>query len=165
MNASRASSGLVATRPAVMPAPPGVYCYTRPLGRVPSPPVGSGLGYKRKLCWRMVVLMNTGMLSLTLWTGANGLRSALEASAKQTMSRGVWICIRVICVVFLSKSNRKMLVQTGIRRYRKGDMLYVPPAESVCDSCVSSHFPLTLVKYHQINYTPLCTLCVSSQSV
>ena len=94
----------------------------------------------------MLVLMNTGMLSLTLWAGANGLRSAREASVKQTMSGGVWICIRVICVVFLSKSNRKMLVQSGIQRYRKGDMLYVPPAESVCDSCVSSHFPLTLEK-------------------
>ena len=94
----------------------------------------------------MLVLMNTGMLSLTLWAGANGLRSAREASAKQTMSGGVWICIRVICVVFLSKSNRKMLVQTGIRRYRKGDVLCVPPVESVCGVSVSSHFPLSLEK-------------------
>ena len=94
----------------------------------------------------MVVLLNTGVLSLTLWAGANGLRSAREASVKQTMSGGVWICIRVICVVFLSKSNRKMLVQTGIRWYHKGDMLCVPPAESVCGVSVSSHFPLTLEK-------------------
>ena len=94
----------------------------------------------------MVVLLNTGVLSLPLWAGANGLRSAREASAKQTMSGGVWICIRVICVIFLSKSKGKMLVQTGIRWYRKGDMLYVPPAESVCGVSVSSHFPLTLEK-------------------
>ncbi len=94
----------------------------------------------------MVVLMNTVMLSLTLWAGANGLRSAREASAKQTMSGGVWICIRVICVIFLSKSKGKMLVQTGIRWYHKGDMLYVPPAESVCGVSVGSHFPLTLEK-------------------
>ena len=90
--------------------------------------------------------MNTDMLLLMLWTGANGLRSAREASAKQTMSGGVWICIRVICVIFLSKSKGKMLVQTGIRWYRKGDMLYVPPAESVCGVSVGSHFPLTLEK-------------------
>ena len=90
--------------------------------------------------------MNTGMLSLTLWAGANGLRSAREASAKQTMSGGVWICIRVICVIFLSKSKGKMLVQTGIRWYHKGDMLYVPPAESVRGVRVGSHFPLTLEK-------------------
>ena len=94
----------------------------------------------------MVVLLNTDMLSLTLWAGANGLRSAREASAKQTMSGGVWICIRVICVIFLSKSKGKMLVQTGIRWYRKGDMLCVPPAESVCGVSVSSHFPLSLEK-------------------
>ena len=94
----------------------------------------------------MVVLMNTVMLSLTLWTGANGLRSAREASAKQPMSGGVWICIRVICVIFLSKSNGKMLVQAGIRWYRKGDVLCVPPAESVCGVSVCSHFPFTLKK-------------------
>jgi hypothetical protein len=94
----------------------------------------------------VVVLTNTGMLSLTLWAGANGLRSARAASAKQTMSGGVWICIRVICVIFLSKSKGKMLVQTGIRWYRKGDMLDVPPAESVCGVSVGSHFPLTLEK-------------------
>ena len=87
----------------------------------------------------MVVLMNTGMLSLTLWAGANGLRSAREASAKQTMSGGVWICIRVICAIFLSKSKGKMLVQAGIRWYCKGDVLYVPPAESVCGVSVGSH--------------------------
>ena len=92
------------------------------------------------------MLMNTVMLSLTLWAGASGLRSARAASVKQTMSGGVWICIRVICVIFLSKSKGKMLVQTGIRWYRKGDMLCVPPAESVCGVSVSSHFPLTLEK-------------------
>ena len=64
------------------------YSYTRPLGRVPSPQVGRGLGHKLKLCWCVVVLTNTGILSLTFWTGANGLRSACEASAKQTMSGG-----------------------------------------------------------------------------
>ncbi len=53
------------------------YSYTRPLGRVPSPQVGIGLGYKRKV--DLMVLMNTDMLLLTLWTGANGLRSAREA--------------------------------------------------------------------------------------
>ena len=94
----------------------------------------------------MLVLMNTGMLSLTLWAGANGLRSAREASAKQTMSGGVWICIKVMYVIFLSKSKGKMLVQPGIRWYHKGDMLCVPPAESVCGVSVSSHFPLTLEK-------------------
>ena len=93
-----------------------------------------------------MVLTNTAVLSLTLWTRANGLRSAREASAKQIMSGGVWICIRVICVIFLSKLKGKMLVQTGIRWYRKGDMLYVPPAESVCGVSVGSHFPLTLEK-------------------
>ena len=90
--------------------------------------------------------MNTVMLSLTRWAGASGLRSARAASAKQTMSGGVWICIRVICVVFLSKSNRKMLVQTGIQWYRKGGVPCVPPAESVCGVSVGSHFPLTLEK-------------------
>ena len=62
-----------------------------------------------------------------------------DRSAKQTISGGVWICIRVICVIFLSKSKGKMLVQAGIRWYRKGDMLYVPPAESVCGVSVGSH--------------------------
>ena len=86
----------------------------------------------------MVVLMSTGMLSLTLWAAANGLRSAREASAKQIMSGGVWICIRVICVIFLSKSKWKMLVQNGIQWYRKGDMLYVPPQNRFAAS-VSAH--------------------------
>ena len=94
----------------------------------------------------MLVLMNTGTLSLTLWAGANGLRSTREASAKHTMSGGVWICIRVICVIFLSKSKGKMLVQTGIQWYRKGGVPCVPPAESVCGVSVGSHFPLTLEK-------------------
>ena len=89
----------------------------------------------------MVVLMNTSMLSLTLWAGANGLRSA-----KQIMSGGVWICIRVICVIFLSKFEGKMLVQTGIQWYCKGDMLDIPPAESVCGVSVGSYFPFTLEK-------------------
>ena len=79
------------------------------------------------------------VLSLVLWAGANCLRSAREASAKQTMSGGVWICIRVICVIFLSKSKGKMLVQAGIQWYRKCDMLYVPPAESVRGVIVGSH--------------------------
>ena len=74
-----------------------------------------------------------------LWAGANGLRSAREASAKQTMSGGVWICIRVICVIFLSKSKGKMLVQAGFRWYRKADMLYVSPAEPVRGVIVGSH--------------------------
>ncbi len=120
------------------------YSYTRPLGRVPSPQVGIGLGYKRKV--DLMVLTNTVVLLVTLWTGANGLRSAREASAKQTMSGGVWICIRVICVIFLSKSKGKMPVQTRIRWYRKGDVSCVPPAESVCGVSVGSHFPLTLEK-------------------
>ena len=94
----------------------------------------------------MVVLLSTGMLSLTLWAGANGLRSAREASAKQTMSGGVRICIRVMYVIFLSKSKGKMLVQTGIRWYHEGDMLCVPPAESVCGVSVGSHIPFTLEK-------------------
>ena len=75
-----------------------------------------------------MVFTNTALSSLLSWTGANGLRSAREASAKQTMSGGVWICIRMICVIFLSKSKGKMLVQAGIRWYRKGDVLCVPPA-------------------------------------
>ena len=62
-----------------------------------------------------------------------------EWYAKQTMSGGVWICIRVMYVIFLSKSKGKMLVQAGIRWYRKGDVLYVPPAESVCGVSVGSH--------------------------
>ena len=69
-------------------------CYTRPLGRVPSPQVGSGLGPELKvkvLCWGLMVLMNTVMLFLMSGAGANGLRSAREASAQQTMSGGVWI--------------------------------------------------------------------------
>ena len=74
------------------------------------------------------------------------MRSAREASAKQTMSGGVWICIRVICVIFLSKSKGKMPVQTRIRWYRKGDVPCVPPAESVCGVSVGAHFPLTLEK-------------------
>ena len=113
----------------------------------------------------MVVLLNTGVLSLTLWAGANGLRSAREASVKQTMSGGVWICIRVICVIFLSESKGKMLVQPGIRWYHKGDMLCVPPAEPVCGSCVGSHVPFALGKWPQIDHTPLHTLSGSSQSV
>ena len=120
------------------------YSYTRPLGRVPSPQVGIGLRYERKV--DLMVLTNTVMLLLTLWTGANGLRSAREASVKQTMSGGVWICIKVICVIFLSKSKGKMPVQTRIRWYRKGDVSCVPPAESVCGVSVSSHFPITLEK-------------------
>ena len=88
-----------------------------------------------------------------------------EASVKQTMSGGVWICIRVICVIFLSKSKGKMLVQAGIQWYRKGDVSCVPPAESVCGVSVSSHFPLTLEKLPQINHTPPRALCGSPQSV
>ena len=64
---------------------------------------------------------------------------ALAKSVKQTMSGGVWICIGVICVIFLSKSKGKMLVQAGIRWYRTGDTLYVPPAESVRGVIVGSH--------------------------
>ena len=90
----------------------------------------------------MLVLTNTVLLSLTLCAGANDLLRAREASAKQTMSGGVWICIRVICVIFLSKFKGKMLVQAGIRWYRKGDMLCVP----VCGVSVGSHVPLTLEK-------------------
>ena len=71
---------------------------------------------------------------------------ALAKSVKQTMSGGVWICIGVICVIFLSKSKGKMLVQAGIQWYRKGDMLYVPPAKPVRGVIVGSHFPLTLEK-------------------
>ena len=92
----------------------------------------------------MVVSMNTGMLSLTLWAGANGLRSAREASVKQWRSADM--CKKVSAVIFRSKFKGKMLVQTGIRWYRKGDMLCVPPAESVCGVSVGSHFPFTLEK-------------------
>ena len=69
-----------------------------------------------------------------------------EWCAKQTMSGGVRICIKVMYVIFLSKSKGKILVQTGIRWYRKGEMLCVPPAESVCGVSVGSHFPFTLEK-------------------
>ena len=86
-----------------------------------------------------VVFMNTGLSSLLFWTGANGLRSAREASAKQTMSGGVRICVIVMYVIFLSKSKGKMLVQTGIRWYHAGDMLCVQLAESVCGVSVGSH--------------------------
>ena len=94
----------------------------------------------------LMVVKNTGMLYLTSGVGANGLRSARDASAKQTMSGGVRICIKVMYVIFLSKSEGKMLVQTGIRWYHKGDVLCVPPAESVCGVSVGSHFPFTLEK-------------------
>ena len=56
------------------------YSNTRPLGRVPSPQVGSGLGLELSLYvlrWVLMVLTNTGVSSLLLWAGANGLRGAL----------------------------------------------------------------------------------------
>ena len=73
-------------------------------------------------------------------------RLVCEALVMQTMSGGVWICVRVICAIFLSKSKGKMLVQAGIRWYRKGDVLYVSPAESVCGVSVGSHVPLNIEK-------------------
>ena len=60
--------------------PPASYSNTRPLGRVPSPQVGSGLGLELSLYvlrWVLMVLTNTGVSSLLLWAGANGLRGAL----------------------------------------------------------------------------------------
>ena len=94
--------------------------YTRPLRRVPSPQVGIGIGYKRKVDF--MVLTNTVVLLVTVTAALDWS----EWSVKQTMSGGVWICIRVICVIFLSKSKGKMPVQTRIRWYCKGDMLCVP---------------------------------------
>ena len=54
-------------------------------------------------------------------------------------------------IIFLSESKGKILVQTGIWWYHKGDMLCVPPAESVCGSCVGSQVSLTLRKLPQID--------------
>ena len=86
-----------------------VYSNTRPLGRVPSPQVVSGIGIELSLyvlCWGLMVLQNTAMLSLLLWDrsewSAQRLRSEREADRER---RSAGMC--KTCLLSFSLVNPK----------------------------------------------------------